>query len=163
MSISWWPWSCTPYGLFVFVHKSSPMLSILLSIEEEYEPLCNSWSPIAMYMEIVFMPLHLIALLVLQLFLIVVKLCPQSFFMSSSPPSLLSFTAASTCTNFYHTFQNRTCTKLLLQCKILEIMFPTSHLLPETASKQESYALFTSKLQSVPSWFQNVRPPMFLP
>ena len=49
------------------------------------------------------MPLHLIALLVLQLFLIVVKLCPQSFFTPSSPLSLLSFVVASSCTNFSYT------------------------------------------------------------
>jgi len=49
------------------------------------------------------MPLHLIALLVLQLLLVVVKLCPQSLFTPSSPLSLLSFIVASSCTNFSYT------------------------------------------------------------
>ena len=145
----------------LLVHKHSPMLSILLSIEEEDEPLWNSWSPIAMCMEIIFMPLHL--LLVLQLLLIVVKLCPQSLFTPSSPLSLLSFVVASSRTNFSCTSRTECVLNFCSNATHSKLSFQRVIICPKRLPNKRVMPFFTPRLQSVPSWFQNARPPMFLP
>lgn len=135
--------------------ESSPMLSMLLSVEGDNDPCCCAWSPIAMHSEIIFMLLHLCCLN-----------CPStsSLCRLTMHPIILrvvitSFLVVLPCCIIFHEFfiyiLIRICTELLLHCKVLEIIFPMSHHSPKANSEQESYARFTPALQSVPK-FQNM-------
>jgi hypothetical protein len=128
--------------------KSSPMLSMLLSVEE-LELL------IILYCHAFENRLHFLAFVnsfVPQLLLIIIKPWFQSFVISSSPTSMPSFVVASSSTVFF--LQNRTCTETPLQVEVHEIIFPMSHHMHETGSEQENCANFTPAMQSVQGDFR---------
>ena len=54
ISILWQPWSSYSMRSFFLVHEFSPMLSMMLGMEGEDGPSCNSWSPSLMCMNIIF-------------------------------------------------------------------------------------------------------------
>jgi hypothetical protein len=87
---------------------------------------------------------------VLQLLLIIIKPWFQSFIISSSPTSIPSLSLPHIPQIFFY-FQNIKCTETSLQVEVHEIIFPTSHHLHETGSKQESCVYFTPAMQSVQS------------
>jgi hypothetical protein len=158
MSILWWRWSLYstwPFSLSSF--KSSPMLSMLLNVEELE-------SLVIPYFHVFENCLHFLAFVnsvVLQLLLIIIRPWFQSFIKSSSPTSILSLLLPHIL-QFFSYFQNTTCTETPIQVEVYEIIFPTSHRTHKTGSEQESCAYFTPAMQSVQSWFQTVQRSMFL-
>jgi hypothetical protein len=124
--------------------KSSPILSMLLSVEELellVIPYCHVFENF----------LHFLAFVnsvVPQLLLIIIKPWFQSFVISSSPTSMPSFVAASSSTVFFF-LQNKTCTETPLHVEFHEIIFPMNHRTHETGFEQESCAYFTPAMQSV--------------
>ena len=138
--------------------KSSPMLSVLLSVEELE-------SLVIPYCHVFENHLHFLAFVtsvVLQLLLIIIKPWFQSFIISSSPTSILSLSLPHL-PQFFLYFQNRTCTETPLQVEVHEIIFLTSYHSHETGSEQESCVFFTPAMQSVQNWFQTTQRLMFLP
>ena len=94
------------------------------------------------------MCLHLYCLNFLQL-LLVLSHGPNHCFTSSSPPSIPHCPIATSSSRiFSFNFQNRTCTKTLLHCKVHEFSFSTSPHSPKIDSEQESYVHFIPALQS---------------
>ena len=115
-----------------------------------------------MCMEIIFMPLHLIALLVLQLFLIVVKLCPQSFFTPSSPLSLLSFVVASSCTNFSYTSRTECVLNFCSNAMHSKLSFQRVIICPKRLPNKRVMP-FLLQGCNLSRNFQNAQRPMFSP
>jgi hypothetical protein len=126
--------------------KSSPMLRMLLSVEELellVIPYCHVFEN----------HIHFLAFVnsvVPQLLLIIIKPWFQSFVISSSSTSIPSLSLPHL-PQFFYFLQNRTCTETSLQIEVHEIIFPTSHRTYETGSEQESCAYFTQAMQSVQS------------
>jgi hypothetical protein len=139
--------SMWPFPLSSF--KSSPMLSMLLSVEELESlviPYCHMFENC----------LHFLAFVnsvVLQLLLIIIKSWFQSFIISSSPTSIPSLLLPHL-PQFFSYLQNRTCTETPFQIEVYEIIFPMSHRTHETGSEQESCVYFTPAIQYVQGWFQ---------
>jgi hypothetical protein len=124
--------------------KSSPMLSMLLSVEELellVIPYCHVFENRLQF-------LAFVNSFVLQLLLIIIKPWFQSFIISSSATSIPSLLLPHL-PQFSFYFQNRTCNEAPLQVEVYEIIFPTSHRTHETGSEQESCAYFTPAMQSV--------------
>ena len=95
------------------------------------------------------MCLHLCCLNFLQL-LLILRHGPNNCFTSSSPPSIPRCPIATSSSRiFSFNFQNRTCTKTLLHCKVHKFSFPTSPHLPKIDSEQESCVHFIPALQYV--------------
>jgi hypothetical protein len=129
--------------------KSSPMLSVLLSVEE-FELL------VIPYCHVFENHLHFLSFVnsvVLEHLLIIIKPWFQSFIISSSPTSIPSLLLPHL-PHFSFYFLNRTCTEEPLQVEVYEIIFPTSHHTHETCSEQESCAYFTPAIQSVEGYFR---------
>jgi hypothetical protein len=139
-----------PFPLSSF--KSSPMLSMLLSVEKLE-------SLVIHYCHVFENHLHFIAFVnsvVLQLLLVIIKPWFQSFIISSSPTSIPSLLLPHR-PQFFSYFQNRTCTETPIQVEIYEIIFPTRHRTHETGSEQVSCDYFTPMMQSVQGWFQTAQ------
>jgi hypothetical protein len=121
--------------------KSSPMLSMLLSVEE-VESL-----PISMCLRIIFtsLPLYLSFPSISSYYHQAMVPILHHIIITNFHPV---FVTTSSSTVFLH-FQNRTCTETPLQFEVHEIIFPTSHHTHETDYEQESCAHFTPVMQSV--------------
>ena len=144
----------TPWDLSSLSTKSSPMLSMMLGVEGEDGPSCNSWSPSLMCMNIIF---NVSSPLLPQF--PSTSSCTKSWSQSLLHIVVASFNSSlSHCclifTNFSFNFQNRTCTETLLHCEVHEFSFPTSPYSPKIDSEQESYVHFIPALQSVPTNFR---------
>jgi len=144
----------TPWELSFLSTKSSPMLSMMLGVEGEDEPSCNSWSPSLMCMNIIF---NVSSPLLPQF--PSTSSCTKSWSQSLLHIVVASFNSSlSHCClifmNFSFNFKNRTCTETLFYCEVHEFYFPTSPHSPKIDSEQESYAHFIPTLQSVPTNFR---------
>ena len=107
---------CTPRGLHLST-KSSPMLSMLLSMEDD-EPSCNSWSPTAMRVDHRH-ALHFCCLDCPSMSALCHEPWSQLFPIPSSPPSMLSLIAGSSSTNFSSTFKTE---HVLNHCSIAKFL-----------------------------------------
>jgi len=144
----------TPWDLSSLSTKSSPMLSMMLGVEGEDGPSCNSWSPSLMCMNIIF---NVSSPLLPQF--PSTSSCTKSWSQSLLHNVVASFNSSlSHCclifTNFSFNFQNRTYTETLLHCEVHEFSFPTSPYSPKIDSEQESCVHFIPALQSVPTNFR---------
>jgi hypothetical protein len=112
--------------------KSSPMLSMLLNVEELESlviPYCHVFENRLPF-------LAFVNSIVLQLLLIIIKPWFQSFIILSSPTSIPSLLLPHL-PQFFSYFQNKTCTETPLQVEVHEIIFPTSHRTHETVRTRE--------------------------
>jgi hypothetical protein len=110
-----WPFSLSSF-------KSSPMLSMLLSVEELE-------SLVIPYCHVFENHLHFLAFVnsvVLQLLLIIIKPWFLSFVISSSLTSITSLSLLHLPQIFFY-FHNRTCTETPLQVEVHESIFPMRH------------------------------------
>ena len=154
MSILWQPWLSYSMRSFFLVHEIRPHACLMLGVEGEDGPSCNSWSSSLMCMNIIF---NVSSPLLPQFSS--TSSCTKSWSQSLLHIVVASFNSSlSHCclifTNFSFNFQNRTCTETLLHCEVHEFSFSTSPHLPKIDSEQESYVHFIPALQSVPTNFR---------
>ena len=125
------------------------MLSMMLGVEGEDGPSCNSWSPSLMCMNIIFN--------------VSSPLLPQfssTSYTTSWSQSLLHIVVASfnsslphcylIFTNFFFQFPEQN----MLHCEVHEFSFSTNNHSPKIDSEQKSYVHFIPALQSVPTNFR---------
>jgi hypothetical protein len=135
--------------------KSSPMLSMLLSVKE-----LESLVILEVLLPCVWKSSSLLC--------ICYRNCPSTETMDPILHHIIitNFSCHSCCCLIFHRFYSTShiekCTKTPLQIEVPEIIFPTSHHSHETGSEQESCAYFTPAMQTVRN-FQNVQHSMFLP
>jgi len=135
----------TPWDLSSLFTKSSPMLSMMLGVEREDGPSCNSWSPSLMCMNIIF---NVSSPLLPQF--PSTSSCTKSWSQSLLHIVVTSFNSLlSHCclifTKFSFNFQNRTCTEPLLHCEVHEFSFPTSPHSPKIDSEQEIMSISSQR------------------